>query len=286
MNILIVDDSFTTRKVIRRSLVHAGIDDSQIGEAGDGLTALEVLEAQKVPTLVLCDVNMPRMDGEALLEKASTLEPKHTFVMVTSVATARKRLELMRLGAVKIVSKPFDPTALTDVIGQYLPNRSATAATAEETPIEELPDGAALMTLGVAALQLVLKQMAFTEVMPVNGDPPQTLLFGASIRLDAGDKRWIVRLAADAPSSGEVASRITGQDCGDDQNARLDAMRELANMVCGDLVSRAAARFGNALPTLPTSSVLPPGAVKQVSMRGMRLVPGGHHVWIDIEEMA
>lgn len=288
MNILIVDDSSTTRKVLRRGLRHAGVEEDQIGEAGDGADAFDILVRQKTPTLVLCDVNMPTMSGPALLEKAATLAEKHTFVMITSLSTTQKKLELLRMGARKIIAKPFDPNALGEMLGPYLPReRSASVPVpAADQPSVPLPDGAALMTLGIAALQSILEQMAFIEVMPLNGDPPQTVLFGASIRLDAGERRWIVRLAADAPSSGALSSRFTGQDPGEDRHARLDAMRELVNIVGGDLVSRAAARFGDAVPSLPTSGVLPPGAIKQVSMRGMRLVPGGHQVWIDVEELA
>jgi CheY-like chemotaxis protein len=288
MNILIVDDSLTTRKVIRRHLVHGGIDDAQIEEAGDGCAALELLAARQEPALVLCDVNMPKMDGAALLEKAAQLDVKHTFVVITSVAAFKKKLELLRLGAVKIIPKPFDPTTLADAIGPYLPGGAPRpdAPGVARPGLDGLPNGAALMTLGVAALQSTLEQMAFTEVMPVNGKPPQTQLFGASVRLDAGVGRWIIRLAADAASAGELSSRFTGQDPGEDQSLRLDAMQELANIVGGDLVRRATARFEDALPSLPTSGVLPPGAINHVSMRGMRLVPGGHHVWIDVEELA
>lgn len=288
MNILIVDDSLTTRKVIRRTLLTAGVDDQQIGEAGDGSMALELLEQQRVPTLVLCDVNMPKMSGEALLEKAMALEAKHTFVMVTSLATTRKKIELIRKGAVKIVAKPFDPTALADVLAPYLPNNGmllvgAARPVAEQSP---LPDEAALTTLGLAALQSVLGQMAFTDVILMHERPPEAVLFGATARLDGGERGWIVRLATDSAGAGELSARLTGQDPGDDQGLRLDAMREVVNMVAGDMVNRTATRFRDATPMLPTSSVLPPGALSQAQMRGVRLVPGGHHVWLDVEQLS
>jgi len=307
MDILIVDDSVTTRKVIRRSLVRAGIGDDQIGEAGDGCAALELLEAQHAPTLVLCDVNMPKMNGDVLLEKAAALREKHVFVMVTSVATVSRKVELMRLGAKLIVSKPFDPSVLADLIAPYL-RRDGQAAVSQagiEEPQAPLPDDAGLTTLGLAALQSVLERMAFTEVMLVDDAPPFTVLFGASVRLDAGEKRWIVRLATDSNAAGELSNRITGQgpsqvesqDAGltgspeehqpptAEEALRLDAMRELVNMVGGDLVTRTVARFKGATPSLPTSSILPPGAGRSGSMRGLRLVPGGHHVWLGVEQL-
>jgi CheY-like chemotaxis protein len=288
MKILIVDDSSTTRKVVRRSLLHAGLADEQMVEAGDGAAALDILSKQDAPALVLCDVNMPTMTGQELLERAAGLRPKHTFVMITSLCTTRKKLELLGLGARKIIAKPFDPNQLGQMLAPYLPRDGSAepAPATDEEAAQPLPDGAALMTLGVAVLQSIMQHMAFSEVMPVNGDPPQVPLFAASVRLDSGDKRWIVRLASDAPSAGELSNRLTGQDAGDDQGARLDAMRELANIMGGDLVRRAAGRFGDAVPGLPTSGLLAPGAATNVTMRGLRLVPGGHYVWIDVEELA
>jgi CheY-like chemotaxis protein len=287
MNILIVDDSATTRRVIRRSLVAAGLGDDRIAEAGDGCCALEQLRGQQSPLLVLCDVNMPRMSGEELLVAAAGLPQRHTFVMVTSVATARKKLEFMRLGAAKVVPKPFDPTALADILGPYL-HRGAAPAGKDPEPangqLEPLPDGAALTTLGLAALQAVLEQMAFSEVVPVNGAPPATVLYGASVRLDGAEERWIVRLVTDTVSAGELTRRIAGQDPLDDQGPRLDAMRELVSMVGGQLATRAAARFHDATPSLAIGSLLPPGVITQ-SMRGVRVVPGWHHVWLHVEPL-
>jgi CheY-like chemotaxis protein len=294
MDILIVDDSVTTRRVIRRTLVSAGIDDLQIAEAGDGCAALEVLEAQRTPALVLCDVNMPRMSGEILLEKAAALAEPHVFVMVTSVATARKKLELMRLGARTIVPKPFDPAVLADLLAPYLRRDTQPAGQPDPEPSQTpLPEDAALATLGLAALQSVLEQMAFTEVMVSDAEPPRAVLFGASVRLDAGEKRWIVRLATGSDAAGDLAGRIIGQgqapppgdDPAGDDALRLDAMRELVNMVGGDLVTRTVARFEGTTLSLPTSSVLPPGAVRPGSMRGLRLVPGGHYVWLGLERL-
>jgi CheY-like chemotaxis protein len=294
MDILIVDDSITTRRVIRRTLVSAGVDDDRIGEAGDGCAALEALEAQATPALVLCDVNMPRMTGDVVLEKAAALPVQHVFVMVTSVATARKKLELIRLGARTIVPKPFDPSALADLLAPYVRRDAQPAGdAATDPPQTPLPEDAALATLGLAALQSVLGQMAFTEVMMADAAPPRTVLFGASVRLDAGERRWIVRLATGSDAAGELARRITGQDLtsapgdadGGDEGLRLDAMRELVNMVGGDLVNRATTRFEGTLLSLPTSSILPPGAVPSGSMRGVRLVPGGHYVWLGVDRL-
>lgn len=62
LRVLIVDDSSVMRKIVERSLREAGIDIEQVFPAGNGEEALGVLHQGKVD-LVLCDINMPVMDG-------------------------------------------------------------------------------------------------------------------------------------------------------------------------------------------------------------------------------
>ena len=59
---LIVDDSSVMRKIVERSLRQAGINRSQVFEAGNGAEGLNVLSEHRVD-LILCDINMPVMDG-------------------------------------------------------------------------------------------------------------------------------------------------------------------------------------------------------------------------------
>ncbi len=62
LRVLIVDDSSVMRKIVERSLREAGINIEQVFPAGNGEEALGVLRQGKVD-LVLCDINMPVMDG-------------------------------------------------------------------------------------------------------------------------------------------------------------------------------------------------------------------------------
>jgi two-component system chemotaxis response regulator CheY len=286
MDILIVDDSATTRRLIVRSLVQAGLCEEQMSQAADGALAFEVLSAQTEPVLVLCDVNMPNMSGEELLARAASLPRKHTFVMITSVATDKRRATLLDLGAVKVLGKPFDPAQLADILAPYLPCESGLAPShvEEQTAQPPMPDTAATATLGLVALRSVLEQMAFTEAMPLNGDPPTATLYGGTVRLEADEKCWVVRVAADWDASAELSRRLTGQEPDAGESLRLDAMRELANMMAGELITRCE-RFRDATPALPMSGVLPPGGVRPRTLRGVRLVPGGHHLWLDVQEV-
>ena len=59
---LIIDDSSVMRKIVERSLRQAGLDLSEVKEAGNGAEALALL-ANTIVDLILCDINMPVMDG-------------------------------------------------------------------------------------------------------------------------------------------------------------------------------------------------------------------------------
>src|SRR5689334_13240595 len=59
---LIVDDSSVMRKIVERSLRQAGVDFGAVAEASNGAEALTVL-AENAVDLILCDINMPVMDG-------------------------------------------------------------------------------------------------------------------------------------------------------------------------------------------------------------------------------
>jgi two-component system chemotaxis response regulator CheY len=59
---LIIDDSSVMRKIVERSLRQAGLDLSEVKEAGNGAEALALL-ANTTVDLILCDINMPVMDG-------------------------------------------------------------------------------------------------------------------------------------------------------------------------------------------------------------------------------
>ncbi len=70
LDMLVVDDSPVTRKMVRRALGLCGLEVAQVYEAGDGAEALEALSQHRVD-LVLADINMPVMNGIELVERMS-----------------------------------------------------------------------------------------------------------------------------------------------------------------------------------------------------------------------
>jgi len=108
VDVMIVDDSAAIRKILKRMLDQAGVSLGSVMEAGDGVEALEKLKQQPV-NLILCDINMPNMDGIQLLaELKSRAESKHIpVIMITTEGGEAKVMEAVQLGASSYVRKPF-----------------------------------------------------------------------------------------------------------------------------------------------------------------------------------
>jgi len=117
--VMIVDDSPSLRSVVKLALNTASFD---VVEAGDGQEALEKLGAHAAVKLIICDVNMPRMDGLTFVRKLKAM-PTHKFmpvVMLTTEAKADLVAEGKAAGAKAWMVKPFQPEQLISVVNQLL----------------------------------------------------------------------------------------------------------------------------------------------------------------------
>jgi two-component system chemotaxis response regulator CheY len=117
--VLIVDDSITIRQMVAFTVQQAGM---ATVEATDGQDALNRLASQRVD-LVITDLNMPNMDGIALIrELRRRPESKHTpILMLTTESQEGKKQEGRAAGATGWIVKPFDPQRLLQVISRVLP---------------------------------------------------------------------------------------------------------------------------------------------------------------------
>lgn len=120
MRVMIVDDSTSMRMIVKRTLKQAGYDEMEFQEAEDGVDALEKIE-EYGPHLVLCDWNMPRMNGIEFLKAIREAGNAVKFGFVTTESTAEMRAAAKEAGAQFLVAKPFTPEsfekALRPVIG-------------------------------------------------------------------------------------------------------------------------------------------------------------------------
>ena len=116
--IMIIDDSASLRQVVAIALTGAGDD---VIEAMDGQHALSQLTGQKIH-LMLCDVNMPNMDGISFL-KALREQPTYKFtpvIMLTTEAGEDKKKEGQAAGARAWVVKPFKPEQLLVAVSKLI----------------------------------------------------------------------------------------------------------------------------------------------------------------------
>jgi len=113
MNVLVVDDFATMRRIIKNVLKQIGF--TKILEADDGTTALAVLKKNKVD-LIISDWNMPKMTGLDLLKKVRGEESTKSipFVMVTAEAQKDNVLQAVQAGVSNYVVKPFTADAIKE----------------------------------------------------------------------------------------------------------------------------------------------------------------------------
>ena len=123
--ILVVDDSITVRRVTQRLLQREGY---RVSLAADGLQALERLQEER-PTVVLSDIEMPRMDGFDLARniRADSALRDLPIIMITSRIAEKHREHAMELGVNHYLGKPYSDEELLSLIQHYARLAAATA---------------------------------------------------------------------------------------------------------------------------------------------------------------
>jgi len=109
LEVLVADDDENVRGAVASALVSAG---HRVTEACDGLQAIEAM-ASRVFDLAICDVQMPRLGGLALLRRIRREAPGTAVVIMTAFGEIPDVVGSMRDGAVDFITKPFDPDELT-----------------------------------------------------------------------------------------------------------------------------------------------------------------------------
>ncbi len=119
MKVLVVDDSRVMRSIVTRTLRQAGYSDVEICQAENGREGLEVIAAEH-PDLVLCDWNMPEMNGIDLLTTLRAQGQQVAFGFVTSEGSPEMRDRAEAAGALFLLAKPFTPDAFREALQPVL----------------------------------------------------------------------------------------------------------------------------------------------------------------------
>ena len=120
--VLVIDDDLYIRRVIELGLTRSGY---HVLTASDGAKGLELICAMK-PDVVVTDLNMPELDGEALCKKTNTLKKERSFL--TIVMTARinpgDKEWVAEMDKTLFLEKPFSPMRLVACVDEYFKDMS------------------------------------------------------------------------------------------------------------------------------------------------------------------
>jgi two-component system chemotaxis response regulator CheY len=116
--IFIVDDSATMVMSLKTTLEISGF---KVETAGDGEQALAKIKSGLKPDLIITDINMPKMDGIALIREVRKLLRFTPILTLTTESQQAKRDEAKKLGASGWMVKPVGGADLVKVIRQVLP---------------------------------------------------------------------------------------------------------------------------------------------------------------------
>ncbi|MCP5044706.1 MAG: response regulator [bacterium] len=126
LSVVLIDDS----KVVLTQLdeLVSSLEGVEVvGTAGDGAGAIRIVRELQ-PDLAIMDIVMPGMDGMSALRILNANFSETRVAMLSSLAgAASKAEEAFRLGAIQVISKPFDPSVLEALFESERVRRDAVA---------------------------------------------------------------------------------------------------------------------------------------------------------------
>lgn len=114
-NILLVDDSRTSRKILRGILEENG--NTVIGEAVNGKEGIDKYK-ELHPDITTMDITMPVMDGLEALRCIMDYDKNAKVVMVTAAGQKSKMVDAVKYGAAEFLAKPFEAAQIVEIINK------------------------------------------------------------------------------------------------------------------------------------------------------------------------
>lgn len=115
-NVLVIDDSSSVRTLMALALSRSGYT---VQEAQDGEAAIDLLDGRDIDVIV-CDLNMPRMDGLSFL-RWLRVHPRYKRVPVAVLTTETRpemKMAVRTGGANAFIKKPCQPGAFVDAVNR------------------------------------------------------------------------------------------------------------------------------------------------------------------------
>ena len=115
MKVLIADDEVYICSLIRHLIDWEGLGLTLVGTFGNGDEVMAYLERDQADILI-CDIEMPGMNGLALMEQLSREHPEIQLVVISGYRNFEYALSALKYGAVNYLLKPLDQKSLNDVL--------------------------------------------------------------------------------------------------------------------------------------------------------------------------
>jgi len=135
----VIDDDRSVRRVLERALQEERI---RVLSFADASSALEHLHRER-PSLVICDVRMPDMDGLAMLEELKRRAPDIPVILITAYSDLERTVSAFRQGALEFLAKPFDLDKMMRLVLRTLRHSHSAARGAAAAP--SVPAAAGLL---------------------------------------------------------------------------------------------------------------------------------------------
>lgn len=119
--VLMVDDSKTSRRILRATLERGGF--TIVGEASNGEEGYIKYKELK-PDIVTMDITMPSMDGIESLTLIKKVDSDAKVVMITAAGQKEKMVEALKRGAEEFITKPFEDDKVLETLNRVVGKES------------------------------------------------------------------------------------------------------------------------------------------------------------------
>ncbi len=278
--LLVVDDESNLRLVVQKELSRQG---HEVETASDGESAWTLLEEADFDVL-LCDINMPRLDGISLLRRLrEKSQNPPEVIMLTGQATVESAIEAMKLGAYDYLTKPYRIVELAALVQQAsekqrlkIDNQRLRAQI--ERTHNQMPDIVAESPQMKEILRLVQRVAASDTSVLVTGESGtgKELIAQALHRLGRRSDKTFVDLNCAALQDNLLESELFGHEAGSFSGARnrklgLFEIADGGTLFLDEVMEMPAQLQSKLLRALETRAFFRVGGVKKVEV-DVRLV--------------
>lgn len=257
INVLVTDDSQIVRQVIIKTLSVAGVETNEVFQAGDGKEALALLEEKQID-LVISDLNMPVMSGIEMFERMQENESTRTIpVIVVTTEGSQTRIDDLKARGIKgYIRKPFTPEQIREVVDEVLAARNSGLQFEEEL--------CSVFITVADTMAYMFAERATADELQAVGDAVESMISFS------GPQSGSMVLALPKEMCLELAASVLGVERDDTDIAEkgIDAVKEMLNVICGNVLTEIAGSKPVFDLSVPTSRELDAAAWKNLASQG------------------